>query len=295
MSAITPSSILEQFSAALVGAVAGAAAGVLGIRAGRDTASGFIWRAGLVVTAAEALPEEGEMSVLLPGGEALRAKPVGRDPSTDIALLRPDRELAAPVSLQHAPPPVGSLVQLIGAQDGAPLAAIGSVARSGPAWRSLRGGAIDARIELDVALRPQAEGGLVLDAAGRAVGMAVFGPRRRVLVIPAATIERVAATLAEHGRVARGYLGLQLQPVRLDGGAGMGAMVMAVDASGPGAAAGIRQGDVITAWDGKPIEGVRALLRALGPASVGSRVRLTLSRGGAPLLAEVGIGERPTA
>ena len=80
-----------------------------------------------------------------------------------------------------------------------------------------------------------------------------------MLVIPSATIERVAARLETHGRVARGYLGLGLQPVKLDDG--IGAMVMSVDKTGPAAAAGIRQGDVIVAWNGEKLSGVRALLR----------------------------------
>src|SRR5437762_2639935 len=81
------------------------------------------------------------------------------------------------------------------------------------------------RIELDIALRASAEGCIVVDARGGAIGMAIFGPRKRVLVIPAATIERVASQLERDGRVARGYLGLGLQPVRLQSG-GEGAMVM---------------------------------------------------------------------
>jgi S1-C subfamily serine protease len=295
MSQPVPPPILEHLSAALSGAVASAARSVVAIRAGRAGASGFLWRPGLVVTADEALPEEGEPQVVLPGGAVLRATLAGRDPTTDIALLRIEGEGPAPAALHASVPEPGALVQAVGAQDGRPVAALGCVAVAGPAWRSLRGGEIDARIELDMALRGAAEGGLVLDAAGRAFGMAVFGPRRRALVIPAATIERVAATLATGGRVPRGYLGLKLQPVALAGGEGVGAMVMGVDEAGPGAAAGMRQGDVILAWDGRPIEGVRALLRALGPASVGSRVRFSVKRAGEPLEVEVTIGERPAA
>jgi S1-C subfamily serine protease len=93
----------------------------------------------------------------------------------------------------------------------------------------MRGGEIDARTELDLRLRQSAEGGLAFDVAGQAIGMAVFGPRRRVLVIPSGTIERVAAMLESHGRIARGYLGLGLQPVALQGGEGSGAIVMSVD------------------------------------------------------------------
>ena len=107
--------------------------------------------------------------------------------------------------------------------------------------------------------------------------MAVLGPRR-VLVIPSATIARVAAKLETHGRVARGYLGLGLQPVKLDDG--IGAMVMSVDKTGPSAAAGLRQGDVIVGWNSLQLSSVRALLRALNPDSVsfGGRGRGTPCR-----------------
>ena len=157
----------------------------------------------------------------------------------------------------------------------------------------MRGGEIDARIELDLRLRRSAEGGLVLDAAGRAVGMAVFGPRRRVLVIPAATIERVAAKLESHGRIPRGYLGLGLQPVAVEGGEGRGAMVMSVDPQGPGAAAGVRQGDILVTWDGAPLREVQPLLRSLGPDSVGRTVTLGLRRGGEAREVALTVGERP--
>jgi len=163
---------------------------------------------------------------------------------------------------------------------------------AGGRWRSLRGGVIDSRIELDVTLRRSAEGGLVLDASGNGIGMAVFGPRRRVLVIPSATIERVATQLQSHGRIARGYLGLGLQPVRLDG-EGVGAMVMSVDTKGPGAAAGVRQGDVIVAWNGQQIRGVQTLLDELGPESAGVAVLLSLRRAGEPIEKSLTIGERP--
>jgi heme/copper-type cytochrome/quinol oxidase subunit 3 len=108
------------------------------------------------------------------------------------------------------------------------------------AWQSLRGGDVDARIELDTAMRRSAEGELVINAGGACLGMAVYGPRRRVLVIPAATIARVADLLVRHGRIARGYLGLALQPVETEAHQA-GAMVMGVDAGGPGAAAGVRR------------------------------------------------------
>jgi S1-C subfamily serine protease len=286
--------LLQDFSDALSQRVAGAAPGLVAVHSPRACASGFVWRPGLIVTAENALAEDGEIIVVAPGGASASATLVGRDPTTDVALLRLANAEAPAAALAAEPAAVGALAIVVGARDGAPVAALGVVAVSDGPWRSLRGGAIDARIELDATLRRSSEGALALDASGRAFGMVVFGPRRRTLVIPAATIERVAAALLEKGRIARGYLGLGLQPVRIEHGR-IGAMAMSVDAGGPGAAAGVRQGDVIVAWDGAPLRGIGALVRALGPDSVGRTVKLSLSRGGEPEEASLTIGERPEA
>ena len=120
-----------------------------------------------------------------------------------------------------------------------------------------------------------------------------MGRDERVLVIPASTIERVAGKLQTDGRIARGYIGLGLQAAKLDGDGGIGAMVMSVDPTGPGAAAGVRQGDVIVNWNGERIRDVRTLLRALGPDSVGQIARLSLLRGGEPIEVALTIAERP--
>jgi S1-C subfamily serine protease len=293
MSNPAPASPLQQLSAALADVVVQAAQSVVAVHSTRSRSSGFVWRPGLIVTADEALAEEGDISVALPDGEAAAATLAGRDPTTDIALLRVDRVNVPPAPLQAESMGVGALALAVGRQNGAPIAAFGAVSFVGGAWRSLRGGEIDARVELDVSLRRAGEGGLALDASGRGFGMAVFGPRQKVLVIPAATIDRVAAKLETHGRIARGYLGLGLRPTRLDGDGGIGAMVMNVDPNGPGAAAGVRQGDIIVKWSGQPIRDVRTLLRALGPDSVGSTVKLSLLRGGEPAEAALTIGERP--
>ena len=285
----------SNFSMALADIVAVTAPSVVAVHSHRALSSGFAWRPDLVVTADEALADDGEVAVTLPGGERRKALVVGRDPTTDIALLRVENAGLPPVSLDPAPLRAGALAMALGAQAGAPLVAFGAVAVAGPAWRSMRGGDIAARIELDLKLRRQAEGAIVLDAAGHHIGMAVYGPRRRTLVIPAATIDRVAPLLETHGRIPRGYLGLGLQPVRVAGDRSKGAMVMSLDATGPGAAAGVRQGDVIVSWEGKPLAGVDALMRALGPDSVGRTVVLGLRRAGDVLDLPITIVERPQA
>jgi S1-C subfamily serine protease len=285
-------SILTSFSSAIAGIAAKTAPAILSVHSRRSRATGFVFKPGFVITADETLADEGEVQVKLPDGTARAATVAGRDHTTDIALLRVDTSALTPIKLSASIPALGSLAVVIAAERGTPTSALGTVSLAGPRWRSLRGGDIAVRVELDVSLPHSHEGGLVLDAAGDAIGMAVRGARR-VIVIPAATIERVASQLETHGRIARGYLGLGLQPVKLDDG--VGAMVMSVDKSGPSATAGIRQGDVIVGWNDKTLSGVRALLHGLGPESVGSVVDLAVRRGGEPARFKVTIGERPEA
>jgi S1-C subfamily serine protease len=284
---------LQDLSAAFERLVGSAAPSIVAIKSAHSRSSGFFWRPGLIVTAEEALPEEGDFTVTVPSGESLAARLVGRDHTTDIALLRVDRSDLRPIPLETKPMPVGALALAVGAEDGAPTAAMGVVSRSIGPWWSLRGGEINARIELDLRMRQSAEGGLAIDATGRAIGMTVFGPRRRVLVIPSATIERVAARLGKHGHIPRGYLGLGFQLVAIEGGE-RGVMVMNLEPQGPGAKAGVHQGDIIVTWNGEPIRHVRSLLRALGPDSVGQTVTLGLRRGGETKNVPLTIGERPT-
>ena len=287
------SSQAQDLSAALARLVKIAAPGVVAVKSDHSRSSGFFWRPGLIVTADEALSEEGDFAVTLPGGDSVAARLVGRDHTTDIAVLRVERSDQQPVPFETQPVPVGALALAVGAEDGAPTAAFGMVSRNAGPWWSLRGGEIDARIELDLRMRQSAEGGLAIDATGRAFGMTVFGPRRRVLVIPSATIERVAARLEKHGHIPRGYLGLGFRLVAIEGG-GRGVMVMNVEPQGPGAKAGVHQGDVIVAWNGEPVRHVRSLLRVLGPDSVGQTVTLGIRRGGETKNVPVTIAERPT-
>jgi S1-C subfamily serine protease len=288
----TQLSQIQDLSAAFARLVGIAAPSVVAVKSAHSRSSGFFWRPGLIVTADEALSEEGDATVTLPSGESLAARLVGRDHTTDIAVLRVERSDLPAIQLEITPLPVGALTIAVGADDGAPTAALGVVSRNTGPWWSLRGGEITARIELDLRMRQSAEGGLAIDATGRTIGMTVFGPRRRVLVIPSATIERVAARLEKHGHIPRGYLGLGFQLVAIEGG-GRGVMIMNVEPEGPGAKAGVHQGDTIVTWNGEPIRHVRSLLRALGPDSVGQTVTLGLRRGGETRNIALTIAERP--
>jgi S1-C subfamily serine protease len=267
---------------------------IVAIKGRRTQASGFVWKEGAIVTAEEPLHGEGPFHVTFANGKTEEVQLRGRDPSTDIAVLTIAHE-APPAKLQSITPMVGNSAMALGSTDGESIAAFGHVARAGDAWRSLRGGEIDQRIELDLRLRRGLQGALAIDAEGRAFGMVVAGPMRRALVIPAATIERIAPKLMEHGRIARGYLGLSLQNVRVTGDEAMGSMIMSLDPEGPGAKAGLHQGDVLVSWNGVAAQKAEPLSRALAPESVGRTVDFGVRRSGTLQTVRVTIGERPAA
>lgn len=255
------------------------------------TASAFHWRDGYFVTAEEAVEAGEEIELTLASGETVKAELAGRDPSTGVALLKPASGAAGlPQLTQAGTVRPGNLAIAVGS-DGAALAVFGTVGEVGPAWRSMRGGAIDRRINLAINTGGRFEGGPVLDAKGGLIGMLLFGPRRRALVMPYETIERAVATLREKGHVARGYLGAGLHPIR--NGDTKGAMVMSLDDNGPAKAAGLHVGDIVVAWNGEAVHGPRELIRKLGPDSAGTTVTLGISSGGAERDVSITIGEKP--
>jgi S1-C subfamily serine protease len=295
---------LLALSNRLADLVAGVAPSVVAVHGrGRTAASGFVWRPGHVVTADEALEADGDLAVSLPDGRRVEATLLGRDPTTDVAVLKVDDAETPALALDGAADPrPGHLALAVGRREAETAAHFGIVQFAGGPWRSRRGGQIDRLIRLDLRLDPRSEGGVALDAGGRAIGMAVYGPRRTVLTIPSATIERVADQLARGRRIARGYAGLGLQPVWLDETTarsldlpeGRGLIVVDVDPNGPGHRAGVLQGDIVAKWDGEPVRGMRELSARLGPESVGRTVAITVVRAGQPKALDLTVAERPT-
>jgi S1-C subfamily serine protease len=268
---------------------------------GRRPASGIHWRSGIVVTAEEVLEQDENIKLALPGGRLVEASLAGRDPTTDVAVLRFQPDGLPVAATTNAALRAGETVLAVGSYEGSPLAALGIVALAGGPWHSTRGGTIDNFIRLDLALSPLGEGGALVNAHGQVVAMTVLGPRHRAIAIPASTIERSVDQLLARGQVFRGYLGAGLRPIgrgRASGGAagsdeGRGVLVVSIDPEGPSRRAGLLLGDIVTAWNGKPIARVREVMQLLGPESVGTTVDLSLTRGGAPAALKVVVGERP--
>jgi len=293
---------LVQFSNALVARTALAKSAVVAIRLahGRHI-TGMLWQSGLVVASEQSLPRKDEFELVAPGGAAVTAKLAGRDPSTNIAILRPAEPIAAPaIAAGEAHP--GALALAVGADgSGGASARLGVVNLAGPEWHSSRGGLIDRRIVLDLRLAHREEGGPVFDAAGACLGMSTFGPRGQVIVIPTATIERVVPQLAKAGHVARGWLGIALQPVavpdalRETADQSSGLMVMSVVEGGPAAQAGVLAGDIILSVDGTSTHRLRRIAKLFGADSIGRRADLRLIRSGAVITVQTTIAERQAA
>lgn len=277
---------LSNDAAALADQVAPRIVAVRGAN-GRSS-SGFIWRTGLLVTAEEALEGEDDAEVLLADGKVVKATLAGRDPSTDVALLKLDSAEFSEWATAATPKPA-SFALIAGRGEGSLIASLTTVSEVGPAWRSLRGGQIDARITLALRLGSRSEGGAVVAPDGSLIGMAVTSPQRRALVIPASTIGRAVVTLNEKGYVPRGWLGVMLHPV----GTGAGAIVLGLEDNSPGGSAGLLVGDVITTWDGDAVSSVGNIAQRLVGSAVGSKVNLGVSRGGNAHNVEVTLGERP--
>ena len=232
--------VLSELSRGVADRAASAQAALVAIRTthGRHL-TGTLWRGDLVVASEQALPKAGEFQVVAPDGSAVAAQLAGRDPGTNVALIK----LSQPVSL--APPVVGEvavgmLALAFGADGvGGVTARLGVVNQAGPEWYSARGGRIDRRIVLDMRLTLAEEGGPVFDTVGALLGISTLGPRGQVLVIPSATVERVIPPLLKDGRVARGWLGVALQPVAVPdalqsaAGQASGFMVMSTVDGGP--------------------------------------------------------------
>ena len=297
---------LQQVSEGLAAAVErGGASTVLVDARRRFPASGVVWGEGLVVTADHVIENEEAITVGLPDGATVSAQLVGRDPGSDLALLRVEG-----VGIEGAPVPaatlapdgsarVGQLVLAVGRPaKGGVQASLGVVSAVGGPWRTRRGGRIEGYLRTDTTFFPGFSGGPLVDAEGRVVGVDISLPRGGI-TITAKSVSAVVEALRAHGRVRRAYLGIASQQVRLPealaatfGEQRTGLLIVNVEADTPAAAAGLLVGDIVVTIEGTPVRDAEELRDALGPDRVGVTVRLALVRAGAPHDASVTLGER---
>jgi len=292
--------ILSSFSTGLAELVERAGQSAVAIEARhRIGSSGFLWKPGIVVTADHAIRRDEDIPAILPDGSRASAELAGRDPGTDIAVLRV-QGTSAPQFTASTPLRTGEIVLAVGRHEPGVLAAMGIVSTAGGPWRNWRGGQLDSLLRLDIGAYPRSSGSAVIDTRGRFAGMLTTGLTRTAPVaIPAATIDRVAAELVEHGRIARGYLGVGFQPIPLPPAFSKalnreqrtGVIVLSVAPDGPAESAGILLGDVIAAIGGQPVtdtDDVQATLRG----AIGKELPVVIFRGGERAEIRIRVSER---
>jgi S1-C subfamily serine protease len=265
--------------------------------------SGLIWRQGLVVTSDAALRRDEDIRVLLPDGAVVPATLKGRDPSTDLALLACDTGKSAPASFSGNPAKLGELIFTVGRTvDTGPIVTMGVISGVAAEWRTWRGAKLDEFVRLDASIYPTSVGGAVLDSSGGVLGIVAGGlSRSSVLAITRRTIDRVGEILSTKGRIARGYIGVGVQPVaippalkqQLSTEQETGVMVLSVEDGGPASRAGIIMGDVIVTLGGHAVTSPEALHSILDPGSVGKQLAASILRGGTVHQLTVTVGERP--
>ena len=296
-------SALEHLSEALASAVQLAGEGVVRVEGRRRIpSSGIVWNAdGLVISAHHTIDRRSEVRVGLPNGEAATAKLLGRDPATDLAVLRMSATGARMLNRSEAGQvKVGHLALALGRPGDAVHATFGIVSAIEAGWRSPLGGHVEQFLQSDVVMYPGFSGGPLIDAWGKLIGMNTSALVRGIaLAIPVATIERVSQALVEHGRIRRGFLGVGVQPARLPqamedpSGQATGLLVASVEAGGPAQKGGILLGDVLLSLGGERLAAMEDLLAALGGDVVGKATPVEILRGGKRTTLNVTIGERP--
>ncbi|HWN14801.1 MAG TPA: S1C family serine protease [Candidatus Dormibacteraeota bacterium] len=292
---------LLSLSNDLAGAVERAAPSIVAVHARRRLPStGIHWRPGIVVTADHTVRMEDGITVETADGRARPPALVGRDPGSDLAVLRVADLDTAPAALgDDGALRVGHMVLALGY---GPRASWGVISALGPRWRTWRGGEIDRLVRLDLVLYPGFSGGPLVDATGRVIGLNTSGlARESRLALPVATVARVTDELLRKGHVARAYLGIGMQPVRLpeplraalglpgDGGL----IVVMVEPDGPAARAGLLLGDVLVALDGAPTGDLEDVQAQLGAERIGTTVTALVVRAGARTEVRITVGERP--
>ena len=267
----------------------------------RQAASGIVWSAdGVIVTANHVVRRDEKISVGLPNGDAIKAELIGRDRSTDLALLRVDASDLTPVTwVDSSDVAVGNLVLALGRPGHTVQATLGVASGLGSNWRTGAGGEIERYFQTDVTMYPGFSGGPLAVAGGSVAGLNSSALARGVsITLPSETVRRVVETLLSHGHMPRGYLGIGIQPVRLPDSVQeelkqeVGLMIMSIEAGGPAEKAVLLQGDILVKLGEKAIRHADELNRLLTSDRIGQEMDAQVVRSGKLETIQVTIGSR---
>jgi S1-C subfamily serine protease len=293
---------LTDFSNGLTSAVEKAGASTILVDARkRYPASGIVYADDLVLTADHVVTREDDIKVLLPDGKSLAATIAGRDPGSDLAVLRL-AEKALTTAKTSEDVKVGQLVLALGRPNSEGMQASWGIVTSisGPT-RTFKGGMLDEYIQTETTPYPGFSGGPLVNTEGEVLGLNTSGlTRGSSLTIPVKVAWRVAEALATHGSVKRGYLGVRTQPVEIPEAARQalkreqehGLLVLWLEEGGPAEKGGLLVGDILVAISGQPVGDPDDLFSALNSETVGKAIAVEVLRGGRPETVSVTVGER---
>lgn len=296
--------LLESLSNELASAVEAGGRAVVAIHARRRIpASGVHWRPGVIVATNHTINRDENITVTMPDGTTAPVTLAGRDPSTDLAVLRLAGQSLGTAQLRlDSSPSVGEFVIALGRPGPRLTASWGVVSSVAGAWRTWHGAEIDSLLRLDVSIYDGFSGGPLIDAAGRVLGINTSGLARGTPVtIPVATVERTVGELLERGAIRRAYLGIGTQPVRIPQSLArrleltntVGLMIASVEPGGPADRDGVMLGDVLLALDGAAVSDPTDVLAQLAGDRVEKPMSVRVIRGGELKTLQVTPGERP--
>ncbi len=263
----------------------------------------FISADGYIVTNNHVIENGETLAVTLTDGRTLPARLIGRDPRTDLALLKAEGEDFPFVQFAQAEPRIGDWVLAVGNPFG-----LGGTVTSGivsAAGRDIGAGPYDDFLQIDAPVNQGNSGGPAFNLAGQVIGVntAIYSPSGGnvgiAFAIPAAVAEPIVESLRRNGAVERGYLGVSAQPLTEEIAQSMGlraprgALVAEVTADSPAERAGIRPGDVITRVNDQEIADARALARVVGSVSPGADTEIAYLRNGQARTARVALATLP--
>jgi S1-C subfamily serine protease len=300
---MTTASTLETLSNEIADAVASIAASVVQVQGGRRPGSGLVYANDVVLSTLRALGREEGLQVRRHDGRTVAAEFAGWDPATSLAVLRaPGLDLPA-ATLSSTVPREGHIaIAVARSWSNAVTASAGIVSVIGGPLPTGRRRAIDQVIRTTAPMHDGFSGGAFVDARGALIGVTTAARIRGLgVVIPASIAWRTAASVIEHGRPTRGYLGIAAQRVPLPEGQRpapdreAALLIVGVTDGSPAARAGVLVGDMIAEFDGHAVSSPDELLDLLLGGRIGRTVRLRLLRGGQSVEATVDVGERPSS
>ena len=284
--------VLASVSDDLAGAVQRAGRSVVAVHGRRRfPASGLVWTDDQVITASHVLERDSDLSVTAPDGAQHQAQLIGRDPSSDVAILGVQGAALDPIDRTANGAKAGNLTLAVG-RPGTPepIASFGAISSVGGAWRTAQGGVLDAYIRADVAMLPGLSGGALVDVSGNVLGMlSAQLAGGEPVAIPTQTLNSIVQRiLGGGGTLRRAYLGVSTQPVELQEGLrrrlgldqATGLMLLGIEPGTPADRNGLLLGDILLTIGSRTVDDGEALQMALGPEAIGTPTPIKIVRGG---------------